>query len=290
MAEESEKEANFNQQKLELCHKALRALIYFGLAFIAFLIIYILFNTSANGPSIFAITIAAGGLGAIFSNTIRLHQINDLSQVFEKEVRAAEKSSMISYAAVTSVVGVVASGVVYMIFAARFIQGAPFPAFVCGLEKPEDCDSILSLINDWGPSLAEDYAKLILWGFIVGFSERLIPDLLGQYSKMMDQKVQAAAVQQLAGDITALQEAKAAFKAAEVAVAKADNLAKVSAAQEAAAKAKAEAGTATEEDKKAADEAKDAAAKASSALAQAKAELTSRKQAFETLSTRFLSS
>lgn len=285
-----ETQTDFNQKKLDICKNALRSLLVFALAFILFLIFYILFNKSESGPSIFAVTIAAGGLGAIFSNIIRLHQIKDISQVFENEVRAAEKSYMISYAAVTTTVGIVASGVVYMIFASKFLQGAPFPQFTCGLEKPDLCNSIETLINDWGPDLSEDYAKMILWGFIVGFSERLIPDLLGQYSKMMEQKAQDAAVQQLAGDINALQDAKVAFKAAETALKKAQDAADNATLLEQNAKTKAEDAAATEQDKTAADDARRIASGAAAALDQAKAKLADRKQAYEALSTRFLSS
>lgn len=168
-------------------------------------------ETCERTPSIFLITVMAGAIGAIFSNITRLYQIGEVSALFAQKIIAAGPIRMGLYAGVPAVIGAVAAAVIYLIFAGKFIQGTPFPAFGCDSEQ--GCGSIGALLNHWGPDQAEDYAKMIFWGFVGGFSERLVPDMLGQYSKLIEQKAIDAAKNQ--------KELEAARAAAEAARSKA---------------------------------------------------------------------
>jgi hypothetical protein len=40
-------------------------------------------------------------------------------------------------------------------------------------------------MQSYGPAQASDYAKALLWGFVAGFSERLIPDALQTFAKRL---------------------------------------------------------------------------------------------------------
>lgn len=215
-------------------------------------------------PSIFIITVAAGALGAIFSNITRLYQVQQISALFAQKIKAANWLRMALYASVPAVIGSVAAAVMYLIFAANFISGTPFPKFAC--PSGDSCDSINALINNWGPDHALDYAKIILWGFVVGFSERLIPDMLGQYSRLIDQKngeivrsPKKPDDTQLSNEVNAVAQAK---KAADKAAAAAK-----------AAKEKAALPTASESDKAEALRASQAAEAAQQALVEAQTAL-----------------
>lgn len=211
--------------------KSLLALFGAAFAIILLILIYLLTDTlfsrceppdwlqrlrGQNGcdrsPSIFLVTVMAGAIGAIFSNITRLYQVGEVSALFAQKIIDAGIPRMSLYAAVPAVIGAVAAAVIYLIFAGKFIQGTPFPVFGCDTGRA--CDSIDALIDSWGPDKAEDYAKMIFWGFVGGFSERLIPDMLGQYSKLIEQRVADAGKNQ-----KALETAKAA---ADEARAKAD--------------------------------------------------------------------
>lgn len=196
-------------------------------------------------PSIFLVTVTAGALGAIFSNISRLYQVGEVSALFAQKIIEARLRDMTLYAAVPAVIGAVAAAIIYLIFAGKFIQGTPFPAFTCSPDHA--CDSVDALVNHWGPDKAEDYAKIIFWGFLGGFSERLIPDMLGQYSKLLEQKAAEAGKNQKALDTakTAADDAQAKAdeartKANDMRV-KADQPAASKAQKDAAAKAEAEA-------------------------------------------------
>jgi len=52
-------------------------------------------------------------------------------------------------------------------------DGGIFPLMVC---KTPPCDSVLTMLRDFGPKEAPDYGKALVWAFAAGFSERLVPD------------------------------------------------------------------------------------------------------------------
>ena len=70
-----------------------------------------------------------------------------------------------------------------MIFSSQIIQGPFFPEFSCELLEPENCNEFQLFLTEWSPNEAKDYAKAIVWGFIAGFSERFVPDILNKVVK-----------------------------------------------------------------------------------------------------------
>jgi hypothetical protein len=232
--------------------KSLLALFCAAFAIIALILVYMLTDALLGGcapnqqgctkvPSIFLITVMAGATGAIFSNITRLYQVDEVSELFANKISDAKIHRMALYAAVPAVIGAVAAAVVYLVFAGKFIQGTPFPLFTC--DAGQKCGSLSAFVDHWGPENAEDYAKMIFWGFVAGFSERLVPDMLGQYSKLIEQKATEAEKNQKALDATKT-TAESARKKAVQERAKADE-----------AKKKAELPTATPDDKDAATKA-----------------------------------
>ena len=123
------------------------------------------------------LVIVAGILGAFFSALIRLYNVDAAGALLVSSTAQELKGRhLFMYSFVPPVVGAIAAVVLYMIFVARLIQGTLFPEFGCAAGK--SCASVQEMMHNFQPKTAEDYAKAMIWGFIAGFSERLVPDVL----------------------------------------------------------------------------------------------------------------
>jgi hypothetical protein len=136
-----------------------------------------LFNADRNPPLIFVV-ILAGALGAFFSALIRLYNFDDLPKALvARGLEGLPKGHLRIYSLVPAVIGAISATVLYLVFAADMLQGGLFPKFGCELGENK-CDLFRTLLNQWHPAQASDYAKTLVWSFIAGFAERLVPDTL----------------------------------------------------------------------------------------------------------------
>jgi hypothetical protein len=78
-------------------------------------------------------------------------------------------------------IGAIAAVTLYLIFAAGLVTGTMFPEFHLSPLNPR-ADDFDNFVQNWQPVLPTDYAKAIVWGFIAGFSERFVPDILNRLS------------------------------------------------------------------------------------------------------------
>ncbi len=148
-----------------------------------------LFSPGRHDPPLMIILILAGALGAFFSSLMRLYDFADLPKALvEPGLRRLPSGYLIIYSLVPSVVGAIAATVLYITFAAGLLQGALFPTFVCkliddgGAAVAGACRTFGNVIGDFGPDSAADYAKALVWAFIAGFAERLVPDALQTFA------------------------------------------------------------------------------------------------------------
>jgi hypothetical protein len=138
-------------------------------------------------PSLMSVVVLAGVLGAFFSALIRLYNLQDISKALvARELEELPWLHLLIYSMVPAVVGAIAATAIHMLFASGLLQGDLFPKFSC--KDKITCDSFGSLIGDWGPSDAREYAKDIVWGFVAGFAERLVPDTLQSLSRSAREK------------------------------------------------------------------------------------------------------
>jgi hypothetical protein len=148
-----------------------------------FISYYVKGQLDARDPPLLLIVVLAGALGAFFSVLMRLYNYEDLPKALvSPDLDGLPPSYLVIYSLVPAVVGAIAATVLYMLFASGLIKGDLFPAFVC--KKGQNmCATFGMLIGEWGPDQATDYAKSIVWGFIAGFAERLVPDTLESLSR-----------------------------------------------------------------------------------------------------------
>lgn len=135
-------------------------------------------NGSVPEPSIFLIAALCGALGAFCSALIRLYNFTDLPKaIMSDQLRGLNDIHLFVYSLVPAAVGAIAAAALYLIFAAEILQGALFPHFSCGI-KHDPCGTLTLFMQAWGPAAAQDYAKVLVWGFAAGFAERFVPDTL----------------------------------------------------------------------------------------------------------------
>jgi hypothetical protein len=140
-------------------------------------------GSTAVEPSIFLCVLLAGALGAFFSSLTRLYGLEELPKaLISAELRGLTSLSLFVYSLVPATVGIIAAGVIHITFASGILQGAVFPNFICKMADKK-CETFGSLITEWGPKEATDYAKILFWEFVAGFVERFVPDTLERLAK-----------------------------------------------------------------------------------------------------------
>lgn len=128
--------------------------------------------TENNGDSILYLVAIAGALGSFVSLQRRLKQLS-------------EDDLLLMCESLTSVwlpplTGALLAVILYMMFIGNLISGSLFPAFI----SPADTGSSakgFALLAQVEAAGIQDYAKLIFWSFLAGFSESFVTNIMGTF-------------------------------------------------------------------------------------------------------------
>ncbi|MFN3880475.1 MAG: hypothetical protein ACK4L8_03495 [Nitrincola lacisaponensis] len=133
-----------------------------------------------KGATTLTVVMLAGILGSFVSALNRIYSSRDIfpHQKY-KDILGGANLYLVIYSIIPPMVGAIASVVLYLVFAGELINGSMFPSFSCS-HASEDCNNFKNFVKHWSPEEAVDYAKAIVWGFLAGFSERLVPDILNK--------------------------------------------------------------------------------------------------------------
>lgn len=134
------------------------------------------------------VVLAAGILGSFVSALNRIYSAKDIFP--NKEYKAFFKNAnsyLIIYSTIPALVGGISAVILYVVFAGDMVSGSLFPEFHCASGKGE-CKGFNDFLSYWKPKAPTDYAKAIIWGFIAGFSERFVPDILNKLTKNQKDK------------------------------------------------------------------------------------------------------
>lgn len=161
------------------------------LFFVVLLAVALLIAESTDEPllTILPVVIFAGILGSFVSALKRIYSSTDIFPIKEYSVHLKNSNGyLIAYSSIPPLVGAISATVLYVIFASEIIKGPFFPSFTCkAVCTIAGCDDFHNFMKSWSPTSAQDYAKAIVWGFIAGFSERFVPDILNKVAKKSEQ-------------------------------------------------------------------------------------------------------
>jgi hypothetical protein len=123
------------------------------------------------------LVVLAGILGAFFSALTRLYKVDEAgAALISPTIEHLGGWYLLMYSFVPPVIGAIASVVLYLIFVGKMMSGGLFPDISCMDGKT--CGNVQDIMHYYWPKTPEDYGKALVWAFIAGFSERLVPDLL----------------------------------------------------------------------------------------------------------------
>jgi hypothetical protein len=146
---------------------------------LGFLLLVLYFDfTGRGGVTIMLAVIVAGAGGGFVSSLRRLYGFQDIFPRREY-VQLFRKMNfyVIAYSLVPAVVGMIGAVILYLVFAAGLLKGDLFPEFHCA---QQECTTFHDFVSYWSPDGPAAFAKAIVWGFVAGFSERFVPDILNR--------------------------------------------------------------------------------------------------------------
>lgn len=138
------------------------------------------YEQGKQGPTILTAVMLAGVLGSFVSALNRIYSFRDIfpHQRYQDMLKEANVY-LVVYSVIPPMVGAIAAVALYLVFAGGLINGSFFPTFNCGLGEGK-CNTFAAFVSHWKPAQSVDFAKAIVWGFLAGFSERLVPDILNK--------------------------------------------------------------------------------------------------------------
>lgn len=137
----------------------------------------------AGDPPLIATIMITGALGAFFSALTRLYSFSDLPKILLIREFSLPTTQLYMYSLTPPIVGAIAAVVLYLTFAGQLVSGDLFPNIDCSPADDKACTRFGSLLSSYGPKSAIDFARVLVWSFIAGFAERLVPNTLEALSK-----------------------------------------------------------------------------------------------------------
>jgi len=167
-------------EQLELYREALLWLFRWTLVVIGIISIPLIIM-EFMGKSVLTILILvvlAGALGALFSALTRLYTLRQLpAALLLVDKKRPQGKYLLVFCLVPPIVGMIGSTFFYLLMQSGIVTSNLFVDFSCNASNV--CVDLNCLLA-YSPCTPADYAKAIVWGFVAGFSERLVPNVLAR--------------------------------------------------------------------------------------------------------------
>jgi len=167
-------------EQLELYREALLWLFRWTLGVIGIITVLLVIMDSFNVKilTILVLVVLAGALGALFSALTRLYSLRQLpAAIVWGSLNRPKGEYLLVFCLVPPIVGMIGATFFYVFMQSGIIAGNVFVNFTC--ERLIECEGLGCLLS-YSPCLPADYAKAVVWGFVAGFSERMIPNILAR--------------------------------------------------------------------------------------------------------------
>ena len=125
-------------------------------------------------PVIAPVVLLVGAIGGFVSIQRRIKTLTDED--------LALISGSINYLLLAPLVGGILALILYLLFLSGLVEGDLFPRF----KPPEAGTSIakgLLALFEYSGRDPTDYAKLLFWSFLGGYSEKFVVDIIGNFEK-----------------------------------------------------------------------------------------------------------
>ncbi|ACS79097.1 hypothetical protein [Maridesulfovibrio salexigens] len=151
------------------------------------IIVAVIFNMLSNDPgskdiSLLLVIYLVGAGGGVVSTYLRLKSMPDESFTYNKDSK--DRLMAILQVYMSPVIAGVFAWLLYGLFATGILKGTMFPNFI-GAEKVYY--NVVQLFQDLKPEHLEDTALAILWAFIAGFSEKMLPNILDKLASQVEE-------------------------------------------------------------------------------------------------------
>ncbi len=156
-----------------------------------FFVLFDLFGGYHSFVSLFPLILLMGAIGAFISLVQRVQSIPSTGDPILNVLNI--KSGRWDFL-LAPFSGALFALLAYLLFISGFVNGQLFPSIVDGPKElsPNDPHLSFNWYAHWMmPKSPTDFAKLLIWCFIAGFAERLIPDAL---NRLVAQKVEGYVV------------------------------------------------------------------------------------------------
>jgi hypothetical protein len=158
-------------------HLAVAGLLAFGsLTFAVLLAITKVFEYSNVMP----LVLCSGAVGAVVNNYYRLSKLSEADKL---AVAGLQSSVLTMQIYVSLLIAAILGLVLYGLCMTGLLAGQLFPQFT-GTEKPYG--GMLGFLSDVVPATNLDTGKVLIWSFIAGFSERMIPNVLDRLASQAE--------------------------------------------------------------------------------------------------------
>jgi hypothetical protein len=127
------------------------------------------------------VVLFVGAMGGLISMQQRFQSASNEGDLIENVSKLRQGSASIRLSPVS---GAVFAAIMYLIIAAGLVEGGLFPHMKSLGADPKGTGEgvdLLKFILAMAPETYTDFAKLMVWSFLAGFAERLVPDTLSRF-------------------------------------------------------------------------------------------------------------